>query len=576
MANAFISYRRKPSAALAQLVQEKLKNHHDIDAYVDTTRTDSTRVMFPERLMQAIADAPVFICLLGEGTLDSEWVHKEIERAYELQKRCIPVFQESYTPPATTDSAVEYLLRFDGVHVFDVKAVFVDESVAQIAALCVSAAPPLRSGVSLRGMMISAGVLALIAVLALIVLPVLNPPALMPTAATRNLTHTENARAVVDSGTANVTPSLESVPAATNTSTLDIAQVVASLDAQATLDQATANVLGTAAARATAVAATTQPVIDATATAARWTPTPSSSNTLTPNMTASIDTYRTQRAATETQQFFRDQTVTATRWTNTPTPTYTPTPEPLQAALDAASMFRGSNADWQALYPDGFQHTFDDGVVMVLVPAGSYMIGANPQGDDERNGSVITFDAPFWIDLTEVTQADFERLGGIAARVTYFSGDQRPVEQITWFEAHDFCALRGARLPTEAEWEYAARGPDEWIYPWGDTWNASKAVWTRSSSQGTAGVGSIPAGRSWVGAFDLSGNVWEWVSSLYLPYNTREDREADTGDRTDVRRAVRGGSWLSLDWEFLRAGYRNGFNPSDLDVNLGFRCTRSN
>lgn len=163
----------------------------------------------------------------------------------------------------------------------------------------------------------------------------------------------------------------------------------------------------------------------------------------------------------------------------------TPISQSLQIALDSARTFSGSNIDWQALYPKGFQYTFDDGVPMVLVPAGSFTIGANPQYFCERNGDVITFDAPFWIDLTEVTQADFERLGGVAARNSYFDGAQRPVEQITWFEARDFCALRGARLATEAEWEYAAHGPDEWEYPWGNEFVSANAVWSENSNSQT-------------------------------------------------------------------------------------------
>jgi formylglycine-generating enzyme required for sulfatase activity len=305
--------------------------------------------------------------------------------------------------------------------------------------------------------------------------------------------------------------------------------------------------------------------IDATEAAARatllalsWTP----SNTPTPTPT---------NTATPTP------TLTAT-WTPTNIPTLTmtstPTPDPLQAALDTARAFTGSNADWQTLYPDGFQHRFDDGVPMVLVPVGSFTIGANPKYDSEKNGNLIRFDAPFWIDLTEVTQADFTRLGGKAASASRFVGDQRPVEQITWFEARDFCAKRGARLPTEAEWEYAARGPSQWEYPWGDTWDANNAVWNRSGSQGTANVGSIPAGRSWVGALDMSGNVWEWVSSLYLPYNSQENREADTGNRTDVRRVLRGGSWYDYS-DVLHAGNRYGVNPDFRNNNFGFRCARS-
>lgn len=118
------------------LVQTKLQYKHQIDAYVDTTRTDSTRVQFPQRLMQAIADAPTFILLLGDTTLESEWVKKEIQRAYELQKHCIPVFQESYKP-TISDPAIDYVLSFDGVHLLDKKNIYIDEAIQQIANLVV-------------------------------------------------------------------------------------------------------------------------------------------------------------------------------------------------------------------------------------------------------------------------------------------------------------------------------------------------------------------------------------------------------------------------------------------------------
>jgi len=261
-------------------------------------------------------------------------------------------------------------------------------------------------------------------------------------------------------------------------------------------------------------------------------------------------------------------------------------------AMAIARTFTGNNADWQALYPEGFQHDFEDDVTMVLVPAGSFTIGSKPQRADERNGNLIRFDTSFWIDLTEVTQADFERLGGTQARVSSYNGNQRPVEQITWFEARDFCALRGARLPTEAEWEYAARGPAEWDYTWGYIWIASNAVWNRTIEQGTANVGSIPAGRSWVGALDMSGNVWEWVKTIVgvdtngnnsldngerffsYPYDATDGRE-DNSDNSLFGRGQRGGSWFDTDTPFLRAGKRAWTNPDGAGGNSGFRCARS-
>jgi len=137
MADAFISYRRDPSAMAASLVQEKLKNKHNIDAYLDVNRADSTRVQFPQRLMQAIGDAPTFILMLADTTLESEWVRKEIQRAYELQKHCIPIFQESYKPTDISDPAIDYVLSFDGEHLFDRRNIHIDVSIDIIANLVV-------------------------------------------------------------------------------------------------------------------------------------------------------------------------------------------------------------------------------------------------------------------------------------------------------------------------------------------------------------------------------------------------------------------------------------------------------
>lgn len=362
-----------------------------------------------------------------------------------------------------------------------------------------------------------------------------------------NASATQAALALTPSSTATMT--LTPTP----TDTLDVAMIVASLDAQATLDQATANVQATAAARLTEFAVGTQNASDQTATATLWTSTP------TPNITASIEAFRTQQAQTATQAWIDS-------WTDTPTPTATATstPEPL---LQAAFTPMARNADWRPIKRDF------DGVPMVLVPAGCFDMGAKTYSDEQPVHQQC-FDAPFWIDKYEVTQAQFRRLGGTQARPPYFSGNNHPVELITWFEARDFCALRGARLPTEAEWEYAARGPDSLVYPWGNTWNANNAVW---NSQETADVGSIPAGVSWVGALDMTGNVWEWTSSLYqsYPYDASDGREADTGSRTDVLRVLRGGSWIIDNTDYLRAPFRFRNIPSLTSYGIGFRCARS-
>jgi len=220
-----------------------------------------------------------------------------------------------------------------------------------------------------------------------------------------------------------------------------------------------------------------------------------------------------------------------------------------------------------------------DGVPMVLVPLGCFMMGSDPAKDvhaqsDEEPQTKICFGQSFWLDETPVTQAQFRQFGGKAGHSSAFSGDNRPVESITWFEARDFCAKRGARLPTEAEYEYAARGPDDLIYPWGNGFDANKVVYTDNSAGQTVDVGSKPLGKSWVGALDMSGNVWEWTSSLYklYPYDPNDGRE-NTGDVTSGR-VLRGGWWDGVNIN-ARAAFCNDFFPSvELNGN-GFRCVHS-
>ncbi|MBK8034107.1 MAG: formylglycine-generating enzyme family protein [Chloroflexi bacterium] len=157
-----------------------------------------------------------------------------------------------------------------------------------------------------------------------------------------------------------------------------------------------------------------------------------------------------------------------------------------------------------------------------------------------------------------------------------FPGEARPVENINWFEARDFCALREARLPTEREWEYAARGPDSLTYPWGNVFVPENVVYNRVAAQGTADVVDAegnparPGGASWVGALDMSGNVYEWTSTRYdeldysqltlnfqglfpYPYRENDGREADetqiafnrrvSEQSFYVLRVLRGGAW---------------------------------
>ena len=191
------------------------------------------------------------------------------------------------------------------------------------------------------------------------------------------------------------------------------------------------------------------------------------------------------------------------------------------------------NGDWTP-----YIHEFD-GVEMVLVPAGCFKMGSQTGSSDERPVHEVCFERPFWIDLTEVTNAQFENLGGRATVHSTGTDPQQPRDGATWVEVNAYCLDRDARLPTEAEWEYAARGPAGRAYPWGNEFVMNNAV---GYGIETLDVGSQPDGASWVGALDLSGNVWEWVSDWFGPY-TAEKQINSTGPDSGSIRVLRGGSY---------------------------------
>lgn len=244
---------------------------------------------------------------------------------------------------------------------------------------------------------------------------------------------------------------------------------------------------------------------------------------------------------------------------------------------------------------------------MVEVPPGCFVMGS-AAGANEGPVQEQCFTEPFTIDRYEVTQGQFSALNGVMGRDFSFSGVNRPVETITWFEARDYCLARGARLPTEREWEYAARGPNSLNYPWGNGFVAENVISSRVEKQGTADVidaagnPARPGGASWVGAFDLSGNVYEWVSTRYddidisqgtsnflglfpYPYRPDDGREADqmvqewwntlTERLILENRVIRGGAWIDISSVNLRAAYRYWNGANNYYYTLGFRCARS-
>jgi formylglycine-generating enzyme required for sulfatase activity len=234
-----------------------------------------------------------------------------------------------------------------------------------------------------------------------------------------------------------------------------------------------------------------------------------------------------------------------------PPPTATPAPTPLAA-----------NANWTPVV-----QTFD-GIEMVLVPQGCFTMGHDSGRRDERPQHQVCFTASFWIGRTEVTNAQYGAAG-------HFTGDNRPRENLTWFEARDFCAQRGERLPTEAEWEYAGRGPDSLLYPWGNELIDENLVFDRNSNNETAAVGSRPNGVSWVGALDMAGNVHEWtntIATFRYPYDASDGRE--TPDDLTSPRVYRSSLNSYVDFgASLPARFRA--DPNLRDWFLGFRCARA-
>lgn len=242
-----------------------------------------------------------------------------------------------------------------------------------------------------------------------------------------------------------------------------------------------------------------------------------------------------------------------------------------------------SNNEWTP-YTQGF-----NGIEMVLVPAGCFDMGNDHDWSDTYPIHEVCFDMPFWIDRYEVSNAQFTQLDGVARNPSRWTDANLPREDITWFEARDFCALRDARLPTEAEWEYAARGPDNLIYPWGNEFNGTELNFCDTNCindsaddsfddgyADTAPVDAFANGHSWVGAEQLSGNVSEWVSTIYdgfpYPYATDDGREEI--NRRGPAHVFRGGSWTFVA-SASHATYRMWSFPILSSIYTGVRCARS-
>jgi formylglycine-generating enzyme required for sulfatase activity len=223
-----------------------------------------------------------------------------------------------------------------------------------------------------------------------------------------------------------------------------------------------------------------------------------------------------------------------------------------------------------------------DTLVYVWIAGGEFMLGSNEgdelAGDYEKPQHRIVLEG-FWMQRTEVTNAQYRRCieegtcdppGNQSWRLDQFA--DQPVSDVNWRQAKTYATWVGGRLPTEAEWEYACRGTDGRIYPWGNEDPDRDRLNYLESGLGTlARVGSYPPGAN--GLYDMVGNVWEWTSSQYgpYPYDPTDGREDPEGYAS---RVVRGGSFRYYD-HHVRCARRFYNLPDYRNINVGFRVVVS-
>jgi formylglycine-generating enzyme required for sulfatase activity len=224
----------------------------------------------------------------------------------------------------------------------------------------------------------------------------------------------------------------------------------------------------------------------------------------------------------------------------------------------------------------------------------------DPQAGEGELPQHSVFLDMYWIDRTEVTNAQYAICVADSGackppannysltRDSYYGNDQYaeyPVVFVSWEQATAYCAWSGRRLPTEAEWEYAARGPEPRIYPWGNSFDGTlvnycdvncQTAWKDNSFDDgygdTAPVGKYPNGASMYGVLDMAGNVYEWVSDWYGPYSP-DYQTNPTGPVSGLEKIIRGGSWGD-DPAHVRSSMRSPITIDNWLNFIGFRCAR--
>lgn len=229
----------------------------------------------------------------------------------------------------------------------------------------------------------------------------------------------------------------------------------------------------------------------------------------------------------------------------------------------------------------------NEGREMVEIPEGPFTMGSD-EGDPDEGPSRPVYLSPYWIDLKEVTQSEYERFVKMTKRaqpmvpvfedeISKLVNPDYPVVGLTWNDAVAYCRWAGKRLPTEAEWEKAARGEGRRIYPWGNDFQYGYAnIDGEEDGYAYLGItGALEYGRSPFGLYDVTGNVAEWVEDSYDPEYYRKSPYRDPpGPEVSEFKVIRGGSWRESK---LNARLTKRFSAKmwRTDATIGFRCATS-
>ncbi|MEC7640563.1 MAG: SUMF1/EgtB/PvdO family nonheme iron enzyme [Nitrospinota bacterium] len=249
---------------------------------------------------------------------------------------------------------------------------------------------------------------------------------------------------------------------------------------------------------------------------------------------------------------------------------------------------------WFSLEAAGSLPQQESDAEMILIPAGPFMMGSSEEDIEwamqefyaeskewyqSETPAQAAFLPSYHIDKYEVTVAQYKKYLEMTGNPPpkdfdnpKFNQPKHPVVGVTWKEAQNYCRSLGKRLPTEAEWEKAARGSDGRRYPWGNTsdQNKANARGKQDNHRYTAPIGKFPDGQSPYGVMDMAGNAWEWTKDWYGPYHGNDQKSELFGEKFKV---IRGGSWNS-NMDLARSALRGKSLPDKGYNYIGFRCVQ--